>query len=246
MPPSTIAVLRKTFSLYEANWALFLKYTLVMVLSIAITSISQSFFRASYEQTGVLPPLPILAGEVLIILLLSGITLWGTITLIRVIWNKYAGKPVDSFFKEMFLSFPLIPSFLWVIILFGLSAVGGLLLLIIPAFIFSLWFFFSSYARIIDNKKGTEALRFSKNLVKKDWATVLWVIISLTVLIFGSLELTQLVVDFVFTFLYGVTTSPVIAVFGFVFNLLTNIAFAPVYIIAITILYSELKSLQTT
>ncbi len=245
MISSTLGLLQKTLALYKKNFNLFLKHTLVIVVSIMITSLIRSFILQSYLKTGTLPPLPIVLGMIGIILLLSFVTLWGTVTLIRIIGQSSTGKPVDSFFKEIFLSFPMLFSVLWVIILFSLCVFAGLLLFFIPAVVFSLWFFFSIYARIFDNQKGTNALRFSKKLVEQDWAKILWIIVSTFLLIFGTLNLGETMTEFIFTFLSQIMGSPLFAIFGVLINLIANILFAPMYIIAFTLLYLELKALKS-
>jgi hypothetical protein len=65
-------------------------------------------------------------------------------------------------------------SFLWVLILLALVNFLGLLLLIIPALIFSVWFAFASDALIVDGIKGRAALAASRELVVGRWWSVLW------------------------------------------------------------------------
>lgn len=65
-----------------------------------------------------------------------------------------------GFAKHMFWRY------LWVTILAVLCIIGGLILLIIPGIIFSVWFSFSYYVALLEDKRGADALRASKAYVK--------------------------------------------------------------------------------
>ncbi|GAI05360.1 unnamed protein product [marine sediment metagenome] len=54
-------------------------------------------------------------------------------------------------------------------LLTGLIVGLGFLLLIIPGIIFTIWFVFSTYTVICEDKKGFKALSRSKELVKGYW-----------------------------------------------------------------------------
>ncbi len=62
--------------------------------------------------------------------------------------------------------YKLVLPVLGVSLLTGLIVCGGFILLIVPAIIFWVWFAFSTFARMIDEKKGLEALRYSRSLSK--------------------------------------------------------------------------------
>lgn len=71
-------------------------------------------------------------------------------------------------------SFKKVISYLWV----GFQMLGaiiiGLLALIIPGLVFSVWFMFAPMAMVIDNKKGVQALVFSKKLIEgRVWSVLL-------------------------------------------------------------------------
>src|SRR3989344_3811570 len=57
----------------------------------------------------------------------------------------------------------------WVVILGKLITMAGVVLFIIPGIIFSVWFSLSCYVFIFENKKGMQALKRSKELVKGYW-----------------------------------------------------------------------------
>lgn len=62
----------------------------------------------------------------------------------------------------------LIP-YIWVSIICFFVYLGGLLLFVIPIFIFAVWFWFAQYYTVLDDVRGTAALKASKKLVKGRW-----------------------------------------------------------------------------
>jgi hypothetical protein len=65
-------------------------------------------------------------------------------------------------------------SFLWISLLSFLTVLGGAFLLVIPMFIFYIWFKFAKYGLFVDGVRGTGALRASKTLVNGRWWPVMW------------------------------------------------------------------------
>jgi hypothetical protein len=59
--------------------------------------------------------------------------------------------------------------FLWISILTGLAAWGGILLFIVPGIYIGLALFFSSYILVVENKRGLDALVQSWHYVKGHW-----------------------------------------------------------------------------
>lgn len=84
--------------------------------------------------------------------------------------------------KEYFAkSKPLIWPFAWTSILTGLVVMLGFMLFIIPGIIFAVWFGFAKFATLFDGKKGTDALGYSKSLVKGNF----WPVLGRVALIVG-------------------------------------------------------------
>jgi hypothetical protein len=88
---------------------------------------------------------------------------------------------IYSIYKEA--SGKLFPYF-WVMILCGLIIVGGMILLIVPGIIFSVWFAFSSFTFIVGNEKGAAALKKSKQYVRGIWLEVFLRFIAAALLAF--------------------------------------------------------------
>ena len=241
MLPTTLELLKKGWNLYRANTLLFLKYTAMVAIPVIVTSICRYFFERSYTQSGKSPSVAIIIAAALIIFVLYLITLWGSITLVRIIYSRYMNAPVDSFTKELSFSISLVLSTLWVIILTTLSVFGGLVLFIIPDLIFSIWFFFSVYVRILDNQKGSAALSWSKQLVQQNWWEVLWLIISTTLIVIGGTMVVQSLLRFVLTLTEQYTQSFALVLILLLLSLAINVLVTPLSAAIPTILYAELK-----
>ena len=88
------------------------------------------------------------------------------------------GDPVDidASYKWGFARFG---SVLLISILVGLAVMGGLILLIIPGIIFAVMFSVSIPALVVENRKGTDAMSRSWNLVKGHfWHALVVIIVS--------------------------------------------------------------------
>lgn len=82
------------------------------------------------------------------------------VKIMALLWKDYANeeRPIQPW--------SLVIPFIGISVLSTLAIMGGLILLIIPGIIFSIWFQFAINALVIDNQRGTTALSFSKQLVK--------------------------------------------------------------------------------
>lgn len=78
-------------------------------------------------------------------------------------------------------------TFFWpglaVIIMLVLFLLGLFILLIIPGVIFFVYWIFSMYAVVIENKKGMDALNYSKKLVKGKWWKTFGYVILINVIV---------------------------------------------------------------
>ena len=110
------------------------------------------------------------------LLILVGVI--GGVTLLlaaKVSLLKYVASPESyNSITDLYISTkPLLLPYLFVGIITGIGFVIGLILLIIPGIIFLLWYGFSSYTCIYDNKRGLDALKESKRLVEGNMIAVL-------------------------------------------------------------------------
>lgn len=137
----------------------------------------------------------------LIILLILGF--WGTIAFMKVSQNLDDNQPLLSF-KQQFLTVKkyLLPIFFITLISISLIALGGILLFI-PGVIFFVWYYFSSYIALFENKNNLGTLLDSKNLAVGRWWPMAWRIT---------------VPKIVFSILSGIIAKAILTIFIIVFN----------------------------
>jgi hypothetical protein len=116
-------------------------------------------------------------------------------------------------------------SYIFISIMTALAVLGGFLLLIIPGIIFAMWFSFSTFALLFEDKKGTVAMKRSKDLVSGRFVAIFWRLFAFGLvimliqfplnLISGSLiEMTgNLYISIIFSWIYYVSIVPFSAVF---------------------------------
>jgi len=93
------------------------------------------------------------------------------------------------FKKAQLTAFPVLGSTL----LFGLIMLGGILLLIIPGFIWSVKYFFTPIISALEGKKAKEALKESKSLVKGNfWQIIIRLIIFYLISSFPGLIISSI------------------------------------------------------
>lgn len=105
----------------------------------------------------------------------------------------------------------ILPSVLFVAILEGAVIIGGLIMLIAPAFIFWVWFALAQSAAILDEKKGVVALTWSRELARgKFWQLA------------GRLVAGPLVFGLIAVFIFGLLIFLFAALSGASFDSLTG------------------------
>ena len=169
-------IISKSVKLCRDNSALFTKYVALLfapTLVITFLGYTLGFFMRSTDSFFMG-----LGLYVIIVIVLSVVAFWISLGFIKVIAAKYQGKETKPIGEELKTNVSLILPAALVSILTGLAVFGGFLLLIVPGIIFAMWFAFSLYALLLDDKHGTEALKYSKQLVNGRWWSVFWRIIA--------------------------------------------------------------------
>ena len=88
-----------------------------------------------------------------VVLIIIG--LWAQVSLIFAIQGREQKTGVIESFRK---GWHKILSFVWVSILAGFLILGGFGLFIIPGIIFSIWFIFSTYVLVAEDKNGMQAI----------------------------------------------------------------------------------------
>jgi hypothetical protein len=123
------------------------------------------------------------------------------------------GDPVDPEESYRF-GFKRLGSVILVSLLVGLAVAGGLILLVIPGLIFLVFLSVSVPVLIVENRRGTEAMSRSWNLVKGHFWHAVGVIIVAGIItgvisgIIGSIGGSAWVVRWIFTAIAQIVTAP--------------------------------------
>lgn len=157
----------------------------------------------------------------------------------RVINKTIMKTQPESIAKELGDVRPIFWSVLLISIVTPLISLGGLLLLIVPGIIFSIWFSFAPTAVALEGKKTREALTYSKSLVVGRWFQVLWYILapSFVFMIIGMV-------------ISGIVNIPssiapdnvVVIIITTLLSLATTIILTPLYSIPFILAYHEFKN----
>ncbi len=145
---------------------------------------------------------------------------------------------------------PYLASIIWVWILVGLIVLGGVILLIIPALIFTVWYVFSSYAVLFEGLRGWAALKASKNLVSGRWFAIAWRVFAPGIVFGFLIGVGSLLVSLPFLVLEPTTvlaeTGPSLTVVGLetlrsLLSALVTAVLSPLATLPVLLLYLEVK-----
>jgi hypothetical protein len=132
-------------------------------------------------------------------------------------------------------------SLLWLTLLYGLVLAVGFLLLIIPGIYLSIALIVAVPALVVEDVRGSKALRRSRDLVSGRWWATLGVVLL-------GVFLVPFVIQFAIGFILGIglaamdTNSPTtLLTVNQVANFLAQVAAVPIQIAVITILYFDLR-----
>lgn len=127
-------------------------------------------------------------------------------------------------------------SFLFVMILFGLAVIGGMILLIIPGIIFIIWYFFHPYVLVCENLKGRAVLSRSRELVRGYWWGVTIHVLVLFAMVGG--------IALIISFIIPSSENSVPSFERFVKTLFYQLVALPFSTIYFFILYKNLKTIK--
>ncbi|MBC7328698.1 hypothetical protein H5T87_11410 [bacterium] len=77
----------------------------------------------------------------------------------------------------------ILPSYIWVTFIYLAIVIGGLILLIVPGFLFSIWFCLYIFVLIYEGRKGFSALERSRRLVKGHFWSTFWKLFLINIII---------------------------------------------------------------
>lgn len=165
-------------------------------------------------------------------------TLWAAMALAKNL-GAIANKQPTLAYKESFSSTShLIWPIIYTTLLVGLIVAGGTVLFIVPGIIFAIWYSFTYYTVLFEEKRGVAALVASKTLVTGRWWHVLWRLFAPAVF-YGFI---LLILSSSLTYAAGLlfTDFTYIAVNGLV-NSLLSVIISPLTALTTLILYFSAK-----
>ncbi|MDD5043490.1 MAG: hypothetical protein PHD51_02345 [Patescibacteria group bacterium] len=121
---------------------------------------------------------------------------------------------------------------------------GGVILLVIPAIIFYVWFSFCLYFIILENKTILESLKSSKDLVKGNWWKIFWrwVLPGLFYIVIGMI-VGGAAMELIYFF---AGTNELTTVIGMVINNILSVIATPLLAAAGVILFMEVKKYKAS
>jgi len=225
IPPKTLGeILSAAFNVYKANAASLI--LIVAIVVVPLTFISSLFSNVVFE--GTKQRAIILGNEVTVIdrsfgffiagaliTALISVIIWAVLqaAILRAAAQATIGDPVDPQESYRF-GFKRLGSVILLSILVGLAVIGGLILLVIPGLIFLFFFSVSVPVLIVENRRGTDAMSRSWNLVKGHFWHAVGVIVVAGLItgivggIIGSIGGNAWVVRWIFSSIGSIITAP--------------------------------------
>lgn len=159
------------------------------------------------------------------------------------VYQKLPPLPLN---RALAHAFSLLIPALWVSLLYSITVIGGLIVLIVPGVIFSLWYFFSVTALIVEGTWGTAALRASHALVRgRFWpvATRVGILASVGMVLTFLIAILSIILVSIGTAVLDVRIPPLwlLAIGSFMYLFFSSlVSIYPTY--ALLLLYHELSA----
>jgi len=167
MPTPMMVLLRGSLALYKTHASLLAGYAAWLLLPYAGLILVQS--------TGNEQWLMVAVGIFIVIELCLWI--W-----IHILLTFAVDGIVSAQKREISQLHESVRSVIWPVVLVSflqmLVVLGGTLLLIVPGVIFSVWYYFAPLSAMLDGKRGTEALSFSRELSRGRFWRTAWLILG--------------------------------------------------------------------
>ncbi|EKE14382.1 MAG: hypothetical protein ACD_12C00540G0002 [uncultured bacterium] len=145
-------IIRTSFRFYSKNFLKLISFTMI---TYGIGWLITFFIGRSLSEESLLSA---------ILSLIKGILyLWGMATIIMFLGNAEKNLSIKEY---LFLGFPKTWETFWLQILLGIIIGIGTILLIIPGIIFAIWYNFSYFTCLLENRGVIKSLGESKKLVK--------------------------------------------------------------------------------
>jgi uncharacterized membrane protein len=215
---TAIEYIKEAWSIYtkRENFIFFARIMAVLsIIAFTIGMVNGYFFPADYLKDGDFSNVPLFVGFILISILSIVFGLWSQSTSYFAVIKM--GEPEKEVFK---IGFKKIGKYLLVTLVLGIIIFFGLILLVIPAIIFGIWYSFTLLL-VLDKDMGIgEALKKSKEMVNGKF----WKILGRTA-IFG---------------LFSILISIVVSIVPFVGEFAVSFL-SPLFMLPFYLLYRDLS-----
>lgn len=226
-------LLRRSWKIYKENFGVLIKTSFVPLFLGGLLLVAWALYPFSFSVKYFL-------FQAISTALSSFIFYWLTVSLVFAVKNRE--KKID--FKEALKSGTkwILPLF-WISILSSIVVLGGMMLLIIPGIIFSVWFCLASYTLIYEDKRGMNALLKSKDLISGNWWDVFW----RNIVIFGVGLLISLPFDLLLFSLIFLLKKMAFTKYDYALIALQFVPFLFIYsfnILYFALIYENLKAIK--
>ena len=186
-PMSIGQILDRTFRLYRQNFVRFVAIAAVVQVPIAIVMLALQRVLPQTAEEGASPRYVMVIGlawafiGAFFAVISKG---FGEAALLKSVSESYLGRSVTVSQAYRFI-LPKLGAVVCASILVFLVIVGGILLLVVPGIIFSLWFSLTMQAIVLENLKATDGMSRSMLLVRGNLGKVF--LVGLVVLLIASI-----------------------------------------------------------
>jgi len=172
--PSPIELVKKSWEFYKEHFTLLVG---TFLLPAVLTALFSFFSEDTYSAGASFFIFP---GALLLIV----VQMIAMVALLHVVVSEGKGITIQDAYKKGLESFF---SYLWIAVLSGIIMAVGFLLFIVPGIIFAVWFSFSFFVFVAEDKRGWSALKQSREYVKGAWFAIAGRFLFLVLVSFGSL-----------------------------------------------------------
>ncbi|MEK7614991.1 MAG: hypothetical protein AAB431_01245 [Patescibacteria group bacterium] len=236
---SPLALIAESAKTYKTDFPTFIGYSAWLLFPFAV-----------FVLLDFLPDSPIV-NVLEVILIIAELCLYVWIALILMLFAKarIKNEAIDSTLLPQKAK-QLIQPVLLIAVLQFLMLVGGFILLIVPFFIFAVWFGLAQFTTVFENKRGLESLSASRALSKgRFWKTANRIIVGPLLLMVGYYILLALVISLL-TAIQGVDPIELLAgevpLWINVVEAIGQLFYVPIHVIYLTHVYLELTSTHAT
>ncbi|MDD2758647.1 MAG: hypothetical protein PHD72_04790 [Patescibacteria group bacterium] len=172
-------IIKNSWQIYAENFKKLLAYMLLLFIPNFILGLS-GFFSLYLDKYATSDYFVLINNVIIVVIFVASIvfTLWAALAMTKNLGSLAANKGAVNWREALSSTSHLIWPVIYTSLLVMLIVLGGTILFIIPGIIFSIWYTFTYYAIIFEEKKGTAALTVSKSLVVGRWWSILWRVLA--------------------------------------------------------------------